>query len=69
MKIIKVVVDKLPESARVCWAESSVWHDGTMRRHVRCVYTNSVSAMIARDFVTKRCPNCPLVEEAEEVQE
>ena len=68
MKIIQVVVDRLPESAQVCrfnveinetfgttW--SNCWLTGIDKRVSTC------------DYVTQRCPNCPLVEEAEEVQE
>ena len=68
MKIILVVVDKLPESASSCYA-SNIIRRGWDKVTVDCDFTLKTMNMNGNDCITQRCPNCPLVEEAEEVQE
>ena len=71
MKIIKVVVDALPESVSRCDWSIRTWDKYKKRETVavQCEFTLNRILMESCDFVTQRCPNCPLVEEAEEVQE
>ena len=71
MKIIKVVVDALPQSASRCDWAARKWDKYKKRETVavQCEFTLNRALMESCDFVTRRCPNCPLVEEAEEVQE
>ena len=72
MRIIKVVVDALPQSVSRCDWSIRTWDQYKKREtiDVQCEFTLNRIRMESCDFVTQRCPNCPLVEEAEEeVQE
>ena len=71
MNIIKVVVDALPESVSRCDWSIRTWDKYKKREtvDVQCEFTLNRVLMESCDFVTQRCPHCPLVEEAEEVQE
>ena len=69
MKIILAIVDELPESANRCELSESHWNTLAMEEVVDCKLTLENVRMSYREYVTQRCPNCPLVEEAEEVQE
>lgn len=69
MRIVKVVVNELPERASRCEASESHWDALAMEKVVDCRFTLEKVRMSQREYVTQRCPNCPLVEEAEEVQE
>lgn len=71
MKIIKVVVDALPQSASRCYWATRKWdkYKTLETADVQCEFTLNRVLMESLDFLTQRCPNCPLVEEAEEVQE
>ena len=71
MKIVKVVVDALPQSASRCYWATRKWdkYKTLETADVQCEFTLNRVLMESLDFVTQRCPNCPLVEEAEEVQE
>ena len=69
MKIILAIVDELPESANRCELSESHWDSLAMEKVVDCKLTLEKVRMSQREYVTQRCPNCPLVEEAEEVQE
>ena len=69
MKIILAIVDELPKSASRCKASESWWNSLAMENVVDCRFTLEKVRMSQREYVTQRCQNCPLVEEAEEVQE
>ena len=69
MKIILAIVDELPKSASRCEASESHWDSLAMEKVVDCKLTLERVCMSQREYVTQRCPNCPLVEEADEVQE
>ena len=69
MKIILAIVDELPKSASRCRASKRTWNQEWSMESVYCEFTQNTILEDTRDFVTRRCPNCPLVEEAEEVQE
>ena len=70
MRIIKVVADALPESVSRCDWSIRTWDKYKKREtvDVQCEFTLNRIRMESCDFVTQRCPNCPLVEEADEVQ-
>ena len=71
MRIIKVVADALPESVSRCDWSIRTWDKYKKREtvDVQCEFTLNRIRMESCDFVTQRCQNCPLVEEAGEVQE
>ena len=62
MKIIKVVVDKLPESASRCQASKRTWNQEWDMESVYCEFTSNTVLEDIRDYVTRRCPGCPLEE-------
>jgi len=73
MKIILAIVDELPKSAMSCKAMRDA-HAIISNRPEVVVYCRfdldySGTVMGRVEYATQRCPNCPLVEEAEEVQE
>ena len=73
MRIIMVVVDALPESVSRCDFNSFQIHDFE-NVWSGCILTNQSVKVSGYEYATQRCPNCPLVEEAEnfhadEVQE
>ena len=67
MRIVKVVVDKLPQSASTCPFVSNLYDMVTGGYGLICRFEpNEKCFMSVKDFITQRCPNCPLVEESEE---
>ena len=69
MRIIKAIVDELPKSASRCRAAKRTWNQDWAMESVYCELNFQTVLLDTRDFVKRRCPNCPLVEEAGEVQE
>ena len=75
MKIILVVVDKLPESISECKAvRLNLTLPGVNSKLCRIfckfdINDTKTQLVSLKEITTKRCPNCPLVEEAKEVQE
>ena len=69
MKIILAIVDELPKSASRCPVAKRTWNQEWSMESVYCEFTLNTVLEDTRDFVTRRCAGCPLVEEAEEVQE
>ena len=71
MRIIKVVVDALPQSVSLCDWSIRTWDKYKKREtvDVQCEFTLNRIRMESCYFVTQRCPNCPLVEAKLEVQE
>lgn len=72
MKIVLAIVDELPKSAMSCKAMRDA-HTVISNRPEVMVYCRfdldcSGTVMGSVEYATQRCPNCPLVEEAEEVQ-
>ena len=65
MKIVIIVVDKLPLSASRCPASVNSWNPLMELNAVECRFTMEMVYMTVRHFVTQRCLNCPLVEEAD----
>jgi len=67
MRIVKVVVDKLPQNASACPFVSNLYEMPTGVYLVICRFEPSGKYFISvNDFITLRCPNCPLVKECEE---
>lgn len=60
MKIIAVIVDELPVSASRCDANWDRWNTVDEREHVGCKYQLGWWRMTTQQFVTERCPDCPL---------
>jgi len=65
MKIIQVVVDKLPESASQCFAAVENWNALTGFEEIGCGFTVQTVYTSVQKFYTQRCQNCPLVEAKE----
>ena len=68
MRIITVIVDKLPESALACDFANHEWEHASGKVLVECECDHAQCRMSKVEFITRRCSACPLVEEAEEVQ-
>ena len=70
MRIIKVVVDALPQSVSRCDWSIRTWDKYKKREtiDVQCEFTLNRIRMESCDFVTQRCPNCPLVEAEKECE-
>ena len=64
MRIIKAIVDELPKSASRCRAAKRTWNQDWAMESVYCELNFQTVLLDTRDFVKRRCPNCPLVEEA-----
>jgi len=69
MRIVKAVVDELPKSASRCRAAKRTWNQDWAMESVYCELNFQTVLLDTRDFVKRRCPNCPLMGETEEVQE
>ena len=65
MKIIQVVVDKLPESASQCFAAAENWNAHSGFKEIGCRFTVQTVYTSVQKFYTQRCQNCPLVEAKE----
>lgn len=65
MKILQVVVDKLPESASQCFAAVESWNPLTGFEEIGCRFTVQTVYTSVQKFYTQRCQNCPLVEAKE----
>ena len=65
MKIVQIVVDKLPESASQCFAAAENWNPLTGIEEIGCRFTVQKVFMSVQKFYTKRRQNCPLVEAKE----
>jgi len=65
MKIIQVVVDKLPESASQCFAAVENWNAHSGFEEIGCRFTVQTVYTSVQKFYTQRCQNCPLVEAKE----
>ncbi len=64
MKIILAIVDELPKSANSCIFNYFCSHDfNNVLSH--CELTFQSIKVSGYEYATQRCPNCPLVEEAE----
>ena len=74
MKIILAIVDELPKSASECQAVESCHELSGRQEYLMNVYCSldfgyrTPKVVTPHEYCTRRCPNCPLVEEAEEVQ-
>lgn len=68
MRIIKVIVDRLPESALACDFANHEWEYVSGKVLVECECDHAQCRMSKVAFITRRCSVCPLVEEAEEEQ-
>ena len=66
MSIKKIIVDELPESASRCFAADSHWNPLEIVEVVECRFMERWAYMSFDNFVTQRCPDCPLEEEREE---
>lgn len=66
MKILKVIVDSLPPSACQCKFADPWWNPLERYENVRCKFKISALVMDGKDFVTMRCPDCPLRLEPDE---
>ena len=61
MKIVKVVVDYLPKNASACPFVSNLYDMVTGGYGLICRFEpNEKCFMSVKDFITQRCPNCPL---------
>lgn len=72
MSIKKIIVDKLPESASQCKFVDFAHELSGKQEYLMNVYCKldiAYSTMTPHEYVTQRCPNCPLAEEAEESAE
>lgn len=65
MNIIKVIVDKLPESACHCSAAETTLISMTVKA-VDCRFTLNTAFISHNAFISQRCPRCPLVEAVQE---
>jgi len=72
MKEIKtVIVGKLPESTKQCiFCEKQDDPDlFSFKENVKCNFTEQWQCLDYEDFITERCPGCPLVVEEYHVEE
>ena len=69
MKIILAIVDELPNATNQCHFHKSIWDCEKKEMAVSCYIRDEIFVMSLDSYVGRRCPNCPLVEEADEVQE
>lgn len=60
MKILRVIVDRLPLSASCCDASWDRWDMVDEKEHVGCKYRLGWWLMTEQEFTTTRCPSCPL---------
>lgn len=66
MNIVRIIADKLPESASRCFAATSHHrNDYGEFEAVKCRFMQRWAYMSCDDFVTQRCPDCPLELECE----
>ena len=72
MKVILAIVDELPKSASQCKFVDFAHELSGKQEYLMNVYCKldiAYSTMTPHEYVTQRCPNCPLVGEAEESAE
>ena len=60
MSIIKVIVNALPESASRCFAAESHWNALEEFEVVECRFKQVWAYIDFDNFITQRCPGCPL---------
>ena len=63
MKIIQIVVDKLPKSASECAFAVDEWNPHSGFEEVGCRLTVEKVFTSVQKYYTQRCQNCLLVEE------
>ncbi len=60
-----VIVDEVPESAYQCSAAETTWNPNDMLHNIDCKLTLGRARMSAARHFRERCPDCPLMTEAE----
>jgi len=69
VKIIQIVVDKLPASASECFAAVENWNALSGFEEIGCRFTMNKAYQTVQMFYTQRCWDCPLIEAKESKNE